>query len=140
MNHSIRFVLFSLLSLFFLTLPAFAIAGSLPRDRLTDPVLEQHAQHLFTQLRCLVCQNQTIADSDARIAQDLRLMVRTRLAAGESEQAILDFIHSRYGDFVLMSPPVRPLTWGLWFGPFIILAGGGVAVAMILRSQKRPNS
>jgi cytochrome c-type biogenesis protein CcmH len=140
MKNSIRLILFSLLLPAFFIIPAPAIANALPRDRLADPVLEQHAQHLFTQLRCLVCQNQTIADSDARIAQDLRLMVRSRLKAGESEQAILDFIHSRYGDFVLMSPPVRPLTWGLWFGPFIILAGGGAAVVMILCRQKRQQS
>ena len=125
-------ILLALLTILFIP-PA--IASSLPGDRLADPVLEQQAQHLFSQLRCLVCQNQTIADSDARIAQDLRLLVRTRLQSGESEQEILDYIHSRYGDFVLMAPPVKPLTWGLWFGPLIILIAGGLAVARILRRQ-----
>ena len=126
--------------LFFLMLilfPTLAFAGSLPQDRLADPALEARAQHLFTQLRCLVCQNQTIADSDARIAGDLRLLVRTRLQNGESDRAILDYIHSRYGDFVLMRPPVNPSTWGLWFAPLIVLViGGGISFAVLRRGRK----
>jgi cytochrome c-type biogenesis protein CcmH len=92
---------------------------------------------LFTELRCLVCQNQTISDSDARIAHDLRLLVRTRLQDGESDASILEYIHSRYGDFVLMRPPVRAGTWGLWFGPVLVLILGGAAVFQIMRRARR---
>lgn len=120
-----------------LLFPALAFAGPMPQDRLPDPALEARAQHLFTQLRCLVCQNQTIADSDARIAGDLRLLVRTRLQNGGSDQEILDYIHSRYGDFVLMRPPVNPATWGLWFAPAILLlVGGGISIAVMRRGRK----
>lgn len=125
------------LALVFLLLTAPAFAGSLPQDRLSDPTLEARATHLFLQLRCLVCQNQTIADSDARIAHDLRLLVRTRLQAGDSDAAILDYIHSRYGDYVLMKPPFSPATWGLWMGPGIVLLLGGATVLLILRKQRR---
>lgn len=130
-----RHILLSLIII--LTLPALALAGPMPQDRLSDPALESRAQYLFTQLRCLVCQNQTIADSDARIASDLRLLVRTRLDRGDSDQAILDYIHSRYGDFVLMRPPVTPATWGLWFAPVILLLlGGGISFAVLRRGQR----
>ncbi len=125
-------IIYALLIIF--SAPAFA--GSLPQDRLADPALEARATHLFLQLRCLVCQNQTIADSDARIAHDLRLLVRTRLQAGDSDAAILDYIHSRYGDYVLMKPPFNPATWGLWMGPGIVLLLGGAVVFLILRRQR----
>lgn len=130
----IRGFILSTMTLCILSTTAFA--GGLPQERLADPALETRAQHLFTELRCLVCQNQTISDSDARIAHDLRLLVRTRLQDGESDAAILDYIHSRYGDFVLMRPPVRASTWGLWFGPAIILVLGGAAVFQIMRRAK----
>ncbi len=123
-----------LLVLCLISAPAFA--GGLPQDRLPDPALELRAQHLFTQLRCLVCQNQTIADSDARIAHDLRLLVRTRLQNGDPDADILDYVHSRYGDFVLMRPPLRMKTWGLWFGPFVILLMGGMSVFLIARRAR----
>ncbi|MGZ9109262.1 MAG: cytochrome c-type biogenesis protein [Micavibrio sp.] len=122
------------LSLLLLSAPAFA--GSLPQERLENPALESRAEHLFSQLRCLVCQNQTIVDSDARIAHDLRLLVRTRLQQGDSDREILDYIHSRYGDFVLMKPPFTPATWALWLGPGVILLLGGFVVLIILRRQK----
>lgn len=121
----------------FMLCPVLAFAGSMPQDRLDDPALEGRAQHLFTQLRCLVCQNQTISDSDARIANDLRLLVRTRLKNGESDQAIMDYIHSRYGDFVLMRPPVTPATWGLWFAPLVLLIAGGVISIGVMRRGRR---
>lgn len=128
----------ALLSVFmFFSLSGLAMAGGMPHDRLPDPALETRAQHLFTELRCLVCQNQTISDSDARIAHDLRLLVRTRLQDGDSDAAILEYIHSRYGDFVLMRPPVRAGTWGLWFGPVLVLILGGAAVFQIMRRARR---
>lgn len=117
-------------------IPTLAFAGSLPSERLKDPALESRAGTIFTQLRCLVCQNETIADSDARIARDLRLLVRTRLKKGESDQQILDFIHGRYGDFVLMKPPLKTSTWALWFSPLMLLLIGIMIVAGILHRQK----
>jgi cytochrome c-type biogenesis protein CcmH len=130
----IRTLSLTLLILAFVSGAAFS--GGLPHERLANPALENRAQILFTELRCLVCQNQTITDSDARIAHDLRLLVRTRLQQGESDAAILDYIHSRYGDFVLMRPPVRATTWALWFGPVLILFIGGIAVFQIMRRAR----
>jgi cytochrome c-type biogenesis protein CcmH len=86
------------------------------------------------QLRCLVCQNQTIAESDAPLALDLRAQVRAQLAQGRSEEQVLEFMVARYGDFVLYRPAVKPLTFLLWFGPFLLLAGG---LCQLYRSLKR---
>lgn len=113
-----------------------AFAGSLPGERLHNPALESRAEHIFTQLRCLVCQNETIADSDARIARDLRLLVRTRLKKGDSDQEIIDFVHGRYGDYVLMKPPLQKSTLALWFSPLMILIIGIMTVAGILHRQR----
>lgn len=114
--------LFALLLL--LTLPAHAATG--PSERMGDPVLETRAQALYDRFRCVMCQSQSIRDSDADVAQDLRALIRDRLTAGDSDAAITEYIHSRYGDAVLMQPPVRPATWLLWFGPFLVLAAGGL--------------
>ena len=84
-------------------------------------MLEQRARALSRQLRCLVCQNQSIDDSDADLAHDLRQLVRERLVAGDSDAEIIAFLTARYGDFVLLKPPVEPATWGLWFGPLALL-------------------
>lgn len=89
-----------------------------------DPVLEQRVKAITEELRCLVCQNQTIADSHADLAIDLRNQVREKLAQGMSDKEIIDFMVQRYGDFVLYRPPVKSTTWLLWFGPFLLLAGG----------------
>jgi cytochrome c-type biogenesis protein CcmH len=101
-------------------------------------VLEQRARNLGRQLRCLVCQNQSIDDSDAELARDLRQIVRERLVAGDSDQEIIAFLTARYGDFVLLRPPVKPATWGLWFGPLAVLvvAAGGIAVYLRRRSPR----
>jgi cytochrome c-type biogenesis protein CcmH len=105
-------------------------AATSPDEVLADPVLEQRARALAKQLRCLVCQNQSIDDSDADLARDLRQIVRERLVAGDGDQEIIAFLTARYGDFVLLKPPVKPATWGLWFGPLAVLliAAGGVAI------------
>jgi len=100
-----------------------------------DPALELRAARLEQQLRCLVCQNQTIADSQAQLALDLKQQVREQLARGRSEQDVIDFMVQRYGDFVLYKPPVKPATWLLWFGPFVLLAGGLVALLLTLRKR-----
>jgi cytochrome c-type biogenesis protein CcmH len=104
-------------------------AATNPDEISKDPVIEQRARALSKELRCLVCQNQSIDDSDAELARDLRKLVRERLVAGDSDAEVIQFLTERYGDFVLLRPPVRPATWGLWFGPAVLLlvAGGGLA-------------
>lgn len=106
-----------------------------PDEQLEDPVLEARARVISQQLRCLQCQNQTIDDSDAQIAIDLRRLVRKKLKAGQNDQEIIDYVHQHYGDFVLMTPPVKPTTYGLWFMPFIVLVIGCGAAFVYLRRQ-----
>jgi cytochrome c-type biogenesis protein CcmH len=112
-------------------------AATSPDEMLADPALEQRARALSKQLRCLVCQNQSIDDSNADLADDLRRLVRERLKAGDSDQQIIDFLTARYGDFVLLKPPVEPATWGLWFGPAALLLLGAGGIALHLRRRRR---
>ena len=114
---------------------AGAQAATSPDEVLADPALEQRARALGKELRCLVCQNQSIDDSNATLARDLRLLVRERLVAGDSDAEIIDFLTARYGDFVLLKPPVRPATWGLWFGPLLVLVVAGAGIAIYLRRR-----
>jgi cytochrome c-type biogenesis protein CcmH len=116
--------------------PAWPVVS--PAERLADPALESRARELSKELRCLVCQNQSIDDSDADLAQDLRRIVRERLAAGEDEAAIKRYLVARYGDFVLLSPPVRPATWLLWAGPFAVFALGGGLITVLAVRRRRP--
>ncbi len=95
-----------------------------PDEILPQPALEQRAREISGGLRCLVCQNQSIDDSDAPLARDLRILVRERLVAGDSDRAVRDFVVARYGDFVLLSPPFTLRTLALWLAPFLILALG----------------
>jgi cytochrome c-type biogenesis protein CcmH len=111
-------------------------AATNPDEILADPVLEQRARSLSKELRCLVCQNQSIDDSDADLARDLRRIVRERLVAGDSDGEIVAFLTARYGDFVLLKPPVEPATWGLWFGPALVLLGAGAGIALYLRRRR----
>lgn len=98
-----------------------AVAGAVePGEVLSDPLLETRARDISKNLRCLVCQNQSIDDSDATLARDLRLLVRERLVAGDSDSAVIDYVVSRYGDFVLLKPPFKGATYVLWFGPLVI--------------------
>ena len=92
---------------------------------------------LSTELRCLVCQNQTLADSDAPLAEDLRVEIREMAAKGKSDQEIIDYLVARYGDFVLYRPPVKATTVLLWGGPFLLLLAGIVSLGLILRSRKK---
>src|SRR5437016_9305126 len=89
-----------------------------------DPQIEQRMRALTEQLRCLVCQNETLADSRADLAEDLRKEIREQMKAGKSDQEIIAFLTQRYGDFVLYKPPVKATTYLLWFGPFVLLLGG----------------
>ena len=111
-------------------------AATNPDEILADPVLEQRARALGKELRCLVCQNQSIDDFDADLARDLRRIVRERLVAGDSDAQIIGFLTARYGDFVLLEPPVKPATWGLWFGPALVLLCAGAGMALYLRRRR----
>jgi cytochrome c-type biogenesis protein CcmH len=112
--------------------PAHAV---LPQEQLADPKLEARARHIGGELRCLVCQNQSIDDSDADLAGDLRVILRERLRAGDSDQQVIDYIVARYGSYVLLKPPLDSQTMFLWLGPFLALSAGGVGVALYLRRR-----
>lgn len=101
-----------------------------------DPALEAKVQNLAEQLRCLVCQNQNLADSHADLAIDLKNQVRDMLKKGKTEQEVIDFMVQRYGDFVLYKPPVKATTWLLWGGPFALFAGGLGLLFVKLRKRR----
>jgi cytochrome c-type biogenesis protein CcmH len=103
-----------------------------------DPVLEKRVLDLSAELRCLVCQNQTIADSHAELAIDLKNQVREKLSEGMSDKDVIAFMVQRYGDFVLYRPPVKGTTWLLWFGPFLLLIGGLVVLGLKLARRRTP--
>lgn len=129
--------LFLALCMTFLFLqPALAVQ---PDEILPDVALEARARTISKQLRCLVCQGEDIDESGAGLARDLRLLVRERLVAGDSDADVLSFIQSRYGDYVLMRPPVVPRTWLLWLTPALVLLGGAAAVWRQLRRSRRPS-
>ncbi|WP_303783752.1 cytochrome c-type biogenesis protein [Azovibrio restrictus] len=102
-----------------------------------DPVAEKRLQAISAELRCLVCQNETIAGSNADLAKDLRREIRTMIQAGQSDQQILDFMVSRYGDFVLYRPPLKGTTILLWVGPLLFLGVGIIALQLYLRRRNR---
>jgi len=111
-----------------------------PGERLADPALEARARALSAELRCLVCQNQSIDDSSADLAHDLRVLIRQRITAGDTDAQVLQFMVRRYGDFILLRPPVESDTYLLWFGPFAVLALGAAGAAIYLRrSRRRPD-
>lgn len=115
--------------------PAPAAVGD-PAERLADPALEARAQAIGRELRCMVCQNQSIEDSDADLARDLRRIVREQVSAGRSDAEVMRFLHDRYGDFVLLRPPVTAATALLWAMPAIAL-GGGVLVILAMHRRRR---
>jgi cytochrome c-type biogenesis protein CcmH len=119
-----------------LLLCAFPLAAKEAVPAADDPVLERRVMALAEELRCLVCQNQTLADSRAELAIDLKNRIRQELRAGKSEQDVLDFMVARYGDFVLYRPPLRATTALLWAGPFILLALALGGLALFLRRKK----
>lgn len=103
---------------------ALAVLAQEAKPLSDDPELEKRVTKLSQELRCLVCQNETLADSRADLAEDLRNQIREQMRAGKSDKEIIAFLTARYGDFVLYRPPVKPKTYLLWFGPFLLLLGG----------------
>jgi cytochrome c-type biogenesis protein CcmH len=114
--------------------PAVAVQ---PDEVLADQRLEARARDLSRELRCMVCQNQSIDDSDAGLARDLRVLVRERLMAGDSDQQVLDFLTARYGDFILLKPRFSPQTAILWLTPATLLTIGVLALLLLVRRQRK---
>lgn len=127
-------IFFALGMLLGLLLPALAVE---PSEMLKDPALEARARAISKELRCLVCQNESIDESNAGLAHDLRVLLRQRLAAGDTDQQAIDFIVKRYGDFVLLKPPVEPATYLLWFGPAAVLLVGAIGAVIFVRRRNR---
>ena len=123
----------AILFLLLLAAPARAVE---PGERLSDPTLEARARALSGELRCLVCQNESIDDSAAPLVHDLRVLLRERIALGDSDAAAVKFLTDRYGDFVLLKPPVKPATYVLWFGPAGLLLIAAAGSLVYLRRRK----
>ena len=131
-----RWAFLPLLLLLLAPVAAYAVE---PSERLADPALEARARAISKELRCLVCQNESIDDSSAGLAHDLRVLLRERIAKGDTDRQAIQYIVNRYGDFVLLKPPVEPATYVLWFGPPAVLLLGGAGVALYLR-RRRPEA
>ncbi|MEM7469769.1 MAG: cytochrome c-type biogenesis protein [Pseudomonadota bacterium] len=116
-----------------IAMPLFAVE---PDEVLDDPVLEERARAISAEVRCVVCQNEPIDSSDAGVARDLRMIIRERLVAGDTDQQVFDYLVLRYGDFVLFNPPWKPSTYALWLGPFVILVLGFLAVVITLYRKR----
>jgi cytochrome c-type biogenesis protein CcmH len=119
-----------------LLLASFAVKAKEAEPLVEDPVLEKRVMALAEDLRCLVCQNETLAGSHAPLAVDLRQQIREQMKAGKSDKEIVAFMTERYGDFVLFRPPVKTTTYLLWFGPFLLLAAG-IAVQLLYLKRRR---
>ncbi|WP_117195437.1 cytochrome c-type biogenesis protein [Rhizobium terrae] len=131
-QHGWVALVFALLLAFVLPLPAFAVN---PDEVLPNPALEQRARNLSAQLRCMVCQNQSIDDSNAELARDLRVLVRERLTNGDTDQQVIDYVVSRYGEFVLLNPRFGAKTAILWATPLLLLLVGGIAILVFVRTR-----
>lgn len=108
-----------------------------PNEMLSDPALEARARAISRDIRCLVCQNQSIDDSQAELAHDLRVLIRERLLAGDSDQQVRDFLVARYGDFVLLAPPLKPKTYFLWFGPAAVFLAALSLIAVYFHRRRQ---
>src|SRR5882724_12374925 len=127
-----RFRVFTLVLMF-----AFSAAHAVDPLPFKDRAQEVRFQQLTKQLRCLVCQNQDLADSDAELARDLRKQVFDMMQSGKSDAQIKEYLVARYNDFVLYDPPLKPGTWLLWFSPFVLVIGGALVVAHVVRRRTR---
>jgi cytochrome c-type biogenesis protein CcmH len=119
-----------------LVVAAFAAQAVEPRERLADPALEARARAISSQLRCLVCQNESIDDSGADLAHDIRVFVRERLTAGDSDAQTVQAMVNRYGSFVLLKPPVEPATYVLWYGPPVLVTVGLVGALLWIKGRR----
>lgn len=121
-----------------LAILTFSAVAEEARPLAEDPVLEQRLIRLSEDLRCLVCQNESLAGSQADLAQDLRREIRAQMRTGKDDAQVIAYLTERYGDFVLYKPPLKPLTWLLWFGPFLLLGGalGGLLVYLKRRATR----
>ena len=119
-----------------LSFAAVAVLAQEARPAADDPVLEQRVMALSQELRCLVCQNETLADSRADLANDLRNQIREQMKTGKSDKEIVGFLTDRYGEFILYRPPVRPATYLLWFGPFILMIAGLFFLFRYLKARR----
>lgn len=126
--------------IFWLMMVSGAFAVGVDEKRLSDPVKEARAQEIMKQLRCLVCQNQSIVDSDAGLAKDIRIIVRERIIAGDTDQQVLNFMTERYGDWVLLKPPFDGATIILWLSPILLLGFGFIIIMRNQRNRKMTSS
>jgi len=124
--------------IFFALLLALTPAAQalLPEERLADPAAEERARGLSAQLRCLVCQNQSIDDSDAPFARDMRKLIRQEINTGKSDDQIITFLRQRYGDYVLLNPPLTGTTVYLWMAPFAFLVIGAIGIVLVRRRKR----
>lgn len=125
-----------LMLLIFLILP-MALFAVEPDEILQDPALEQRAREISKELRCVVCQNQDIDSSNAGVARDLRILVRERLVAGDSDEEVINYVHARYGDYVLMRPPFNLSTAALWLAPFVLALSALLIGWSVLSASRR---
>ena len=129
-------ILFAFLFFFLAAAPPLiprAVAATVG-ETFSDPAMEKRARDLQRQLRCLVCRGESIDDSNAPFAGDVRRLLREQMAAGKSDPQILDFLVARYGDFILMKPPLQANTWLLWLAPFLVLGAGGIVAAVVIKN------
>ena len=128
---------YAVLSLLLLCSFAFTVSAQEAKPLTDDPELEKRLANLAGELRCLVCQNETLADSQADLAQDLRAQIREQMKAGKTDKEILSYLTDRYGQFVLYRPPVEPTTYLLWFGPFIFLLAGLLVLFRYVKQRRQ---
>ncbi|WP_243391889.1 cytochrome c-type biogenesis protein [Polynucleobacter meluiroseus] len=132
-----RYLFFVLSAMVFLGLAANTLSAKEAISLTDDPVLEQRLITISEEMRCLVCQNESLAGSRSDLANDLRQEIRVQIKAGKSDAQIRDFMVERYGDFMLYRPPVKPITWFLWLGPFALLLAGMIALLTYLKRRNK---
>ena len=135
MNMYSRLLILIIASFFMTT--TFEVLATDPHEIMVDKTLEKRARAINKELRCVVCQNQSIDDSDAPLAKDLRMLVRANLIEGKTDQEVIDYVVSRYGDFVLLKPPVKGATIPLWLGPILFFIIGMFAIVRHFKKQKK---